>query len=977
MSSPAGLNGPTPGNWPSYPVAKGTGPLSTPQTGPLPPLLPETPIPFQPAPLLQNYLATAMSPQSVQFNTASPAQVLKTFKDARSLIRQSNANQTEQLIPVPAAWKPRLESLAKDLGFKNFESLQYQLRNLPSAQVDQWLAQVESKINSLPGTETGTSQITIFAKQALTAQADTALKDLFQNAQVPPPVFESRQGKTWSPQAKLAVLNAFSEIRQNQPLETFRLSAQGEGKPGQPRPPITFVRAERLDLNAMAGKDGYLSAMEMLSGSMKVAYHEGCEGKIVLNDGAVHANPRELLQAAQIQDFLKLVNSPVESPEKQRAVRSVQEMLNCARSPKRQLNPSGKMDTATQQALEAFDLQQNITAARDLIEDDTTLGVPQKRRLLQRLVELQGRLDLGQSPLMLKAELGHTLRGFQSVSDLQSNTRERLENQIENLDRPLSNKFDQNTAEKLISNWYGIIDGGDSRDFTEQVIVHELGHGLQDLPEVLENWRRISWDGKSSGGENRNNVMEKTLKGIGQQGFVSDYARVNDEEDFAESYRVFTYQPERLLKESLLKFMFMASVTQAYDGKEQQMLDLIKKTGYKDAQIRDAMLQLRGHLPSETRQYVKGVVDKTTTFSKIVSPLLGQAADMLSEHYKLKDKIADWWADFRGVDQKPQFTPSMASALPKVDHLLNIDGKNYASSPSETGYVLDQMTRYQAVLLKPDSTPAERALARQKIEAFKQTGLNAWPEADRSSFSPEALKTLNGEKSQENKAIVLALSKILGKSYAKADWASLPDRNKNQDPNQELQDEMRSLRQVNSLNAFFEEVRKNPNILRRELGNELYQALPDSFKAMLMEPEFVENITGKRGETSVNATNIFDYTFSEIDRRAEQSGWDFLSNQFKTIVQFVNRDRISQAYQLYAMQIEKHNAGTSHKAPLLSETEFEAAISRFREKQTQPTAPSALKALDTERSLANENTLPQELLMQELKIRSQDEEQIS
>ncbi len=970
MSSSSGVSRSPFEAWPT--PARGTGPLAMPAipggiaaSGP-----PTTANPIGPVlPQMGAYQEASLNPQGVQFATPTPAQMMRNLQDARSLLRNFTSNDSSQAAPIPAAWQPRLQTLSKELGFKDFASLQYQFRNLPAAHVDQWLAKIEAKLTALPESQRTPAKIQALAKEALLEQVDSATQEMFRAAGAAPPRFQAQAGQSWSPQAKLSVFNAFSEIRQTQPLETFRAASKNhQGGP------LTFVRAEPLNPAVLAGKDGYLSAIEMLSGAMKVAYHNEALGSIVLHDGAIHSSPRELLKEKHIQDFLGLVNSPGDSPEKRRAIGSVQELLNYSRSPQRQLNRTGQMDAPTKLALQAFDLQQRMTGARDIIEDDTQLSVPQKRNLLQRLTELQGRLDLGQSPLMLKAELGHILRGYLNVGEMQTTTRQRLDTQIAGLDRSLSERFDQNTLESLVGNWFGIIDGGNQKDFTEQVIVHELGHGLQEGTEVLENWRRISWDGKASEEENRNNVMGETMQGIGKQGFVSDYAQVNDEEDFAESYRMFTYQPERLLQASLLKFMFMAAATQTYAGKEEAMVSLIKKAGYKDDQIRNALLQLRGHLPSETRQYVKGVVDKTTTFSKILAPALGFAAEALCDKFKLKDKIADWWADFRGVDQKPQFTPRLAAALPDADELLRVDGTQYASSPREPGYVLDQLIRAQTTLNRPDSSPAARALASQKIEAFKQQGTGAWPAAEQALFPPTVHRHLKGPNGQQNRAVVQAVGMLLGKARARADWAALPEQAGNPAQHQ------------HALKAFFEQVRRNPEVLKREFGETLYNQLPESFKAMLMEPDFVENITGKIGETTINPSNIFDYTFAEIDRRESKGGMDFLTEQFKTITRFVSRERLDQAYQIYVDRIQQFNEGTTQKAPLLDLEAFKAAVVRFQEQAseqqaTAPVAPakSPVRALDLDKSMVQDEAIPDELrFMRELKIQlPQERDQMS
>jgi hypothetical protein len=49
-------------------------------------------------------------------------------------------------------------------------------------------------------------------------------------------------------------------------------------------------------------------------------------------------------------------------------------------------------------------------------------------------------------------------------------------------------------------------------------------------------------------------------------GFVSDYARTNEYEDFAETYRVYVYEPEVLRFYNPDKYEYMRQVV--FDGRE-------------------------------------------------------------------------------------------------------------------------------------------------------------------------------------------------------------------------------------------------------------------------------------------------------------------------------------------------------------------------------------------------------------------------
>jgi hypothetical protein len=72
-------------------------------------------------------------------------------------------------------------------------------------------------------------------------------------------------------------------------------------------------------------------------------------------------------------------------------------------------------------------------------------------------------------------------------------------------------------------------------------VTHEVGHNVHynlriDNLEVASQWTELHQQ---------------------DAGFVSDYARTNEYEDFAESYRVYVRQPELLQLYSPVKYEFM------------------------------------------------------------------------------------------------------------------------------------------------------------------------------------------------------------------------------------------------------------------------------------------------------------------------------------------------------------------------------------------------------------------------------------
>lgn len=80
-------------------------------------------------------------------------------------------------------------------------------------------------------------------------------------------------------------------------------------------------------------------------------------------------------------------------------------------------------------------------------------------------------------------------------------------------------------------------------------ITHELGHNVQACliekdPELSEKWKQLyqeSWDKVAAS----------------EPGFVSEYAKTNQHEDFAESYRAYIRDPEKLQILAPEKYQFM------------------------------------------------------------------------------------------------------------------------------------------------------------------------------------------------------------------------------------------------------------------------------------------------------------------------------------------------------------------------------------------------------------------------------------
>jgi len=83
-------------------------------------------------------------------------------------------------------------------------------------------------------------------------------------------------------------------------------------------------------------------------------------------------------------------------------------------------------------------------------------------------------------------------------------------------------------------------EGSHDAEEMKQTITHEVGHNVY---YNLDEGQREEWS----------EIYDNSAR----TQFVSAYARTNEREDFAESYRAYVYDPERLKRRSLAKYKFV------------------------------------------------------------------------------------------------------------------------------------------------------------------------------------------------------------------------------------------------------------------------------------------------------------------------------------------------------------------------------------------------------------------------------------
>jgi hypothetical protein len=875
-----------------------------------PPLLAAVEGPSEAVPVLlpKRYGTSPLQPQTVSFANAS-SQPLNHLQMA---LRYLGNGAPE----APPHQRPLLDTLAQNLGFPQFRTLQHQVRNLSPDALTQWvqttLAQAPQEGSAWRG----------LALKGLDQLVQQATHTLFTEAGVTAPVLQTQSGSQWSVPARLALFNAFSQIRTSQPLPVFRQAVTHSD--GQP---LTFVRSPDPDPDTHAGEDGYLSLIEGLSGAMKIARDAG-GGQIVIHDSAITARASNIIGQPQIQRLLAQVNGQAGRPiEQQRARRDLQTMLNLTRPPARQLPLTGQLDSVTRTALQEFELQQRLRQARDILEDERQLNPPERRSQLQALERLRAQMSGGNSSLpRLQGQLNTLLTSAQQLAGLSPSGRERL--QQVNPNAPLHGQFDNAMAEKLVNSWFDIIDGGAGLDFAEQVMVHELGHTFH-APELLANWSRMTAAqgalGAGAGDESMGAAMGMRSN---REGFASDYAATNAMEDFAESYRLFTYQPDRLLERSLPRFLFMSAMTGAHEGKEQALKAQILKAGYSQRDLENTLLSLQGNLPAHHRQQVQGMVDNTLRYSRYVAPFLGAPGLLASGLSYLAEKtgfnqtaaevISRWNAP---AETAAPLDPTLSGELGNLAQAAGLDTSQLQSLPVDSGYVLDYLTRMQATLASPQTTPAVRQQAQQFLKDFAAQGLQAFPATDQRRFPLAVRQQLS---TPQGRAMVAALGRILGSGRALNQWEKLPDHAPTQGI-ETLRLEQQATRQSQSLHTFLNEVQRDPQALRSRIGADLHAQLPAAFQRLLSEPRLIDQITGGRGASQLSSSAIYDYVLNTVHERQQQASATAIAGAVNEMLTYLSFDEDT-AYALYQQLQQSLNAASRNPQAMYSQEQFRATV---------------------------------------------------
>lgn len=819
-------------------TVRGTGPLAfpAPNQGPRPLCEPvTTPAPVCEAPA-NNPLATGELDRTSSYSAAqsAPASLSFTPGGAASVLQKGIQNFDS----LSAQEKSQLNQLAGRLGFVNGRNLANSLRHLPADKAAAWL-------NTLPSSAAAAPEAFAAARSALSTEARGLVQGFFKSRSLPEPRFKGTP-ELWDGASYLAVFNSLTEMGKSVPAPMLRrLMTTDDGKG------LTFERRNQPEPRGE-------SLMQVLSGCMCIAHTNMANKTITLYNPAMSMNPAEIMGRPEVKDFLKQVGRQPPDPK---AVESLQNMLRLA-LPERDLGPKGQLSDKTWRAVYEFQTLQVLKQSLDLVGDDRRLRSDEKKHLSDEIKALIAdvRSDGCSNANQLRSLLTRLQR--QGLSPAGQERLQTLQRSIPA--DPVSGGYQRlqpSQLEPLISNWFGMIDSGAQLDFSEQVLNHEFGHLLQGQDQLLENWKQISFAGNETQGQDRTEIMNGTLQekasGWGvklaeqfglnfSNSYGSDYARVNPEEDFAESFRMFTREPARLAADNPLKFAFMAGATGAYEGRERELVTLLRQQGHSDLQLQNMVRILRNQnsafVGQTTKSYAETGVNFINNVAKVLMPTLAVAeffgqnpvantGKSLTESVtQTAVKIAD--------NYTPRFGLNVSTMLPGLESALGMNTRVQAVLPSQPGYVLDWLSRQGELQQSPDAHTA--AAARGRLNQFATQGLKALP-AEVVAQLPRSERERYSK--PEERAVALMLAQI----------HAVP---------KQIEALAKSLQQVGAASSQISAAQ-----FERLLGKDLAKALPPAFKALLREPGTLERLSGAFGQIDLDLGDLRSDVEQEVSAR--------------------------------------------------------------------------------------------------------------
>lgn len=270
------------------------------------------------------------------------------------------------------------------------------------------------------------------------------------------------------------------------------------------------------------------------------------------------------------------------------------------------LEVDGILGSRTGGVVKSFQVGMAVNTFKERIEDDPHLPENKKEELI-RFCNEQFR-TLAEQPGKTNEILGQMRTRMQELIDGQEitdNTRTHLSEDVDNLTQLSHSRegvFNRDTAEKMVNNWFNLVDSGRGYDLGEQLTMHELGHIWETQLDrekgnlgIRENWNKLFDSAAHSEGDGTSQMNTQTANDELHSDTVATtaYGSAEPDEDFAESSRVFAYDPKRLMRRSLMKFLFMNHINHdQYDTSK--ILSMAHECGYSNDQILSRLDNLLG-----------------------------------------------------------------------------------------------------------------------------------------------------------------------------------------------------------------------------------------------------------------------------------------------------------------------------------------------------------------------------------------------
>lgn len=442
------------------------------------------------------------------------------------------------------------------------------------------------------------------------------------------------------------------------------------------------------------------------------------------------------------------------------------------------LNVDGYIGKETQLMTRSFQAGMALNAFKERIEDDPQLPENRKRELVQVINEKFR--ELAGDPAKAQTVFQQVRQRIQNLltetpTQLAEHTRTGLRSDIQqttNIFR--TGAFDRQTAEYLVNGWLNVMDSGKGGDLAEQLVVHELGHVWEQVLQqeglqVSENWARLfenpqATDDFSTSQMNTHDYSDHLHD---DRAAASDYGSVNATEDFAETTRMFTYDPQRLMRRSLMKFLFVNALNP----------DASKR--FSNADIMRMATEC-GYTQEEVKQRLDAVMGHGTSDIRFTQPMMVRLNDVYGS---LRTELSQPPVQVHFAEDSPESTepapapaPHDENGEPETVEVAPVETTGASAAPppapNESGYAFkafsDRLKTLQTELQQAQGNASRSDMIRTQIKGLIE-GFVARGPASLPDMPPEAVTALNnallghmfgrdGQPSQQGYALIAAMA---------------------------------------------------------------------------------------------------------------------------------------------------------------------------------------------------------------------------